>query len=147
MTRFGEGARFTLLLTAFVLFVLISSAGLGPVTRLGPVVVAVPTLAIILFQLFRDRRSEHPPGGQPPSAGRERSGLLWIVLLLAMLLPLGFLVAMPVYTLLFLRVRGRESWPRSLIIAGAVGAAVYGLSVLTSKPELIEAPLWNWLVR
>jgi len=56
-----ERARLTLLLAAFVLLVLISAARLGPVTRLAPLVVAVPTLAIILYQLRRDSLPEPPP--------------------------------------------------------------------------------------
>ncbi len=146
MMRFAGGARFTLLLTAFVLFVLISALGLGPVTRLVPIVVAAPTLAIMSYQLRQDQVKQDARDDRAAPSGRERAGFLWILLFPAMLPPLGFLTAIPVHTLLFLRIRGGESWPRAVVGAATTAVAIYSLSLLTSRPELIEVPIWNWLV-
>ena len=141
-----ERAALTGVLAGFVLLLLISAAGLGPVTRLVPIVVAVPTLAILSYQLRQDLLGQPPTGAEAASSGSARPAFLWILVLPPMLLVLGFLLGIPFHTLLFLRVRGREPWFRSVLMAAGSGVVMYTLSLLTARPELAEVPIWNWLV-
>lgn len=78
---------------------------------------------------------------------RERGIFLWLLLLFALLYLLGFLIALPFYTLLYLKRRSGESWLQSVIVAAAMGCLVYALSVLDPGSRLHEGELLEWLRR
>lgn len=59
----------------------------------------------------------------------ELNALLWVVLLLALIFVLGFLVTIPLYQFLYMRVRSREPWLTSIILSLASWAILYFLFV------------------
>lgn len=59
----------------------------------------------------------------------EVNVFLWLALLMAMLYLLGFLVTIPLYLLLYLKVRSREGWPLSVIVSLVSWATLYFLFV------------------
>lgn len=59
----------------------------------------------------------------------ELNALLWVVLLLALIFVLGFLVTIPLYLFLYMRVRSREPWLTSIILSLASWAILYFLFV------------------
>jgi hypothetical protein len=173
MIRFPERAIFTLALLAFVSFMFCFATGLGAVARLVPIAVAVPTLALLIFQLAVDllpglesryRRFEtvdllgvesirkRVPELNPSTAEnmkehspKEWGLFLWVLLAPGLMLLLGLLVALPLYVFLYLRYRSRESLALSLSLAGGTGFVLYGIFALTLRIRLFEGHLRLWL--
>jgi len=176
MIKFRERAIFTLALLAFVGFISYFTASLGPVARLVPMAVAVPTLALLIFQLALDllpglerrygrfekvdllgvesfRKRVPVPNLSAAEDMKEQSkqnpkewGLfLWVLLAPGLMYLLGLLVALPLYVLLYLRCRSRESLALSLSLACGTGLTLYGIFALTLRIRLFEGHLWLWL--
>ncbi len=174
MIRFSEKAVLTLLLFAFAALVLYLTLELSRVARLVPLSVAIPTVGLLLLQLLLDlvpglsRRYggfKHmklyriewvrekirtsfiaDPGvpAQEPQAAKV-SMFAWLIMMLSLVYLLGFLIAMPLYTLLYLRRRSGEGWLLSLAVAGATWSLPYGVFHLALRTRLHEGQLWAWL--
>jgi hypothetical protein len=69
----------------------------------------------------------------------------WLLLLPALILLLGVLVATPAFTLLYLRVGARERWLLSLGMAAVIGSLPYGLFRILLSVPLYKGQLWAWL--
>jgi hypothetical protein len=121
-------------------------------TRMFPLAVAFPMLALGLYQTARDLRSSGPDGtaragppGEPmPTDGLPISGaganraIAWFVGFVAAVLALGFPLAIPLYTFLFLWFVSRER----LIVAGGLAAAAWGAFELLFV-RLLHLPLFS----
>ena len=146
----------TVLITAFILVLVVASFQLKPDARVWPQVVGFPLLALLGLALV----SEFSPrleamfevswegaaleeGMEEGESRTTRKMLLsdvpWRIvltvfgsLLLAAIgvLWLGFLVAVPLYILLFLRLFGGASWRGSAILAIATTLSLFALSRL-----------------
>ena len=66
--------------------------------------------------------------------------LAWLGLLIGMIYILGFLVAIPLYLVVFLKAND-TGWVTSVIIAGVVTGIIYGMFQV-----LLERQLWRGLV-
>jgi hypothetical protein len=127
------------------------STGLGSLARKVPVAVALPTLALLLYQLHLDWKvgSGRPdPAGAPggtPSRARERI-LVTIILLLALFIYfLGFSVAIPLFVFVYAkRVEGQKSLPAAGIAmaTGIVLTVVFGVFL---DVMLYRGQLYQWL--
>lgn len=67
-------------------------------------------------------------GGEAHSYS-ELNALLWVVLLLALLFVLGFMVTIPLYLFLYMKVRSQEPWLTSAMVSLASWAILYFLFV------------------
>lgn len=115
---------FAATMSAMSLVLLVETLRLDPVARRIPLFVVVPLLILSLLQLVvpapeAERTSE--PKSQPSST----QALLWVTSFPLALLLAGMHLGPALFVLLFLRVRGRESWFVSL-----TGAALAGLTVV-----------------
>jgi hypothetical protein len=129
----------TILAATAVLFVsvlLFVSFTLSPVSRGVPLAVAVPTLVLALATLVLDLRSPAPPEKQAGSG--EARLMLWMLLLPAMAWSFGMLVALPAYTMVYLRVRSRESWRGALLAAAGLWAVLYTAGTLLLRTRLLD---------
>jgi hypothetical protein len=121
-------------------------------TRMFPLVVAFPMLALGLYQTARDLRSSGPgeaarpgPPGEPmptnglpiPEEGANRA-IAWFVGFVVAVLALGFPLAIPLYTFLFLWVVSRE---RRIVAAGLAAAAWGAFELLFVR--LLHLPLFT----
>ena len=83
---------------------------------------------------------EGPSRDRPDSsddAGRrvERQALIWLALAIAAVLTLGMLAGLPLYLLLYLRLRARQRWIVALGVAGGLLLVMYaGLDLLLRIP-------------
>jgi hypothetical protein len=164
---------FTLLLLACVGVSLYMTLRLGRVARMVPLAVAVPTFLLLALQLFMDLlpglaqtygRLENKDLfgvqglreqiGNPVEVAedktlqsrRERKSFLWLLLMLALVYLLGLLIALPLYTLLYLK-SGSEKWLTAIVSALAIFGLIYGISVLDLGTQLYKGLLWDWLNR
>jgi hypothetical protein len=92
-----------------------------------------------------DQANSANAGNDASSGRRELDLFSWVLLLVTMIYLLGFLVALPVYLLLYLRWRSGESWALSISVAVGMGSVLYGVFILTLRLRLDEGHLWRWL--
>ncbi len=108
--------------------------GWGQKSALFPLVIGIPTLILALIQVAIDIRGRppraKPPGGGldvPPEVLRRRTQviLLAIVGFVVASWLLGFTLAVPLVTLLYLKFGAGERWPISLALTVAAGLSFY----------------------
>ncbi len=167
----GTGERALLILaTMFVAVILYQTAHLGPVARLVPLTIAVPTLMLLVLQLLRDlspalgrladQRGLRPVLTRPrarltqrPSAdltgeagsGSPRQILAWMAILVALVYLVGLIVASPIFLMSYLRWVARTRWSRAVIVAVVVGLVPYVLSPMVPILSLQDGLLWRWI--
>jgi hypothetical protein len=164
-------AAFTFLLVGFAGVIFYLTFGLGRLAAMVPFAVVVPTLALLLFQLIMDllpRLAKTYGGleqkdlfsveslrekvsqqiedaeGKAPQPDREGRAFLWLLAMLALIYLLGFLIALPLYTLLYLK-RRSERWLIAVPVAVGIACLIYGMSILDLGARLYEGLLWQWL--
>jgi hypothetical protein len=170
--RIHEAVLINIVLLAVVTLITVLTLQLGPVARLVPILVAIPTLGFLLFQLALDlmpglsRRFRFLEKKDPfnveslneESLTRSRSRpvdrttpaktatvVLWVLLMFPLTYLLGFSVALPLYTLLYLRLRSKESWLLSASIALGMLVFVRGALVHLFGIQLYKGELWSLL--
>ena len=133
-------------LTAVTAVLLIASLTLHTTAAIVPLVVAVPTVLILIEQLVREvRRPEIAAGASLPR--RERVTLGWMLGLLALIWAIGIVIALPLYLLLYLRVQSRERWTVAITMAAVTWCVLFaGLGLLLGVQPPAGA-VWNWLSR
>jgi hypothetical protein len=108
-------------------------------TALFPLVISIPlfclaaaeTVAIVLsgprFGMTKD--FQRPPAEVPGTLAASRSFIAigWILGFFAAILLFGFLVAVPVFLLAYLRLQAKEGWILSIVFTAIVWGAFWGL--------------------
>jgi hypothetical protein len=168
---FNQRACLTFLLFAFVAVILYLTLGLGPVARMVPLAVVIPTLLLLLFQLMMDmlphlaqkysrleskdlfhveglRKKASKPikdiEGDTLERNNERKVFFWLLAMLIVIYLLGLLLALPLYTLFYLK-RRSENWLVAILVAVGIGCLVYAVSTLNLGTDLYKGLLWVWL--
>jgi len=76
---------------------------------------------------------------------RELGMVLWVLMMLVFTYILGLLIAIPLYTFLYLKVRSGEGWFISLTMTAGVWGVLYGGFILILSVSLFEGHLWRWI--
>jgi hypothetical protein len=161
----------TLALLALAGVMFYGTAQLSPVARLVPLTVLVATVALLLAELLLDlspgfvrrhssletkdvfgiegmrtkARERAAPSG-PSLGGQEVNLCMWLFGLLGLIYLLGLLIALPLFTLLYLRQRSGEGWRLSIAVATAMFAVLFGVLVGLGQTPLSDGWLWTTLV-
>ena len=151
---------FTLIMLAILAGMVLVAAQYPPDSRFMPWVVGIPAIVLCLLQLGVDLRAARRSGRAQPQAGVEdsdppgtlrREAAMWgfFLGLVAGILLLGFLVAVPLFILLFLRIWARASWPLTLGLVGAACVLLYlvfvqGLNVALHQGFATQYLLDRW---
>jgi hypothetical protein len=151
------GLPITFVLTAVTGWALLQTLALSATSRLAPLCVVVPTLALLLVKLVRDvARSADSPGlgdssganGSPLSRTdrrvrrpREARLACWGAALLVMVYLAGLPATIPLFLFACLHVEADLSWARSGAVA--LGAAV-GFHLLFARLLAIPLPPGLW---
>ena len=141
----------------FILFLLFLTAAMAVMSlefsfksRLLPFSSAVIAAAMLLFLLllsFRPKLAEWYARHEKEALTevteftqeekrKELSIFAWFLGGVALVFLAGFLVAIPLFLFLFLRLHARESWLLSLVLPLCVGAVVYGAFVFILRVPL-----------
>ena len=163
--KLNDRTLFTFGVFVVVLAFLVLSLNYQPRARLVPLIIAVPTLLLTLFQLSIDmipavsRRfsffqeydlfgidagraaEESRPAGNV--FRRELSFASWLLLLMALIYFLGYLVTIPLFLILFMRFRSSESWRMTLSITAVTWAFVYVVFIVIMGAPLHEGVVWK----
>lgn len=144
LDRIAVGAA--LMVVAGVAAVL--SAGLSPRARLVPLGVSLVTLALLAVEIGASLRSGPAGETAEPGAAREpgeRAMLAWLAVLIGLVLTAGMPAGLPAYVLLYLRLRGAQSWWFAAGVALALWIVLsWGLQ-MTLGVRLYRGWLGNWI--
>ena len=151
---------FTLVMLAILAGMVLVAAQYPPDSRFMPWVVGIPAIALCLLQLGMDLRAGRRSGRAEPQAGAgeidppgtlRREAAMWgfFLGLVAGIVLFGFLAAVPVFVLLFLRTWARASWPLALGLVAAASAVLYlvfvqGLNVALHQGFVTQYVLDRW---
>jgi hypothetical protein len=69
---------------------------------------------------------------------------MWLAIMFGLIYLLGLLPSAPVYSFLYLKVRGRTNWSLSAGIAAGIWLLSYVLLVLLSNSAPYRGKLWIW---
>jgi hypothetical protein len=155
-----------LILLIFVAAVVLAAFSYPPRARLVPLVIGLPTLAMLIYALigeqflprlisrFEVSIADFTPGGtngipeekiRKPVDGkaiglaeekaapagaewkRTASILGWMVAFIAAIIFLGYLVSIPLFSLVFLKFQARASWLVAFLFTGTLFAFIYAL--------------------
>lgn len=126
-----------LLYLIIVLFIVVESLRIGGDGSLVPLVIGIPTSAMALagiagcfFPALQRRFGMHGSSsedGPGQAAPWSRAGVIiaWLAAFFLLILLVGFYLAIPVYTLAFLKIQGKVSWPKAVVTAAALWAVIY----------------------
>ena len=121
MTSTSERSLISAVLFVLVALAAASALALGPASRRMPLLVALPTLALLAADWWRLR-------GVDPHAADRRHGeaalLTWLAGLMAATWGLGVLVGPPLFLAAYLRLRSRQRWRVVALLAGGLWLAV-----------------------
>jgi hypothetical protein len=124
MTASREPMIVAAALAALVALAIVSTPSLGPVARRMPLVVACPTLVLLVAELVRLRRSGRARG-EPAAAAGERRVFAWLGGLLMLVLALGMTVGVPVFLVASVRWLFNDRWRTALAMAVLMGVVLF----------------------
>lgn len=138
--RWAWDLAFALLLTLVFAYATVTALALPEGAKLFPLAIALPSLilAVLLaaISLWRRGRTVAPatpdPEEEPTLAPEERLRRTavtsaWFLGIFAAVYLLGFLVAIPVTAIAYLRFAARESWVASVAVAALCWSVVFGI--------------------
>ena len=139
--RSKESLYFILLLMVFILTIVIMSFGYDPKTRLMPLLVGIPTLGLLIFQivvqfnprlqrffeidLFHSSNLKKSKARKPEEKGSLIFHFSIIFLYFILIFLLGFTIGTPLYLCIFLKTYGNQPWLKSIITSGIAGGVLY----------------------
>jgi hypothetical protein len=138
-TRWTWDLTFALLLVAVFAYATVTAVSYPEGAKLFPLAIAIPSLVLAVVLAIISLRSRgtivapRPPDpGEEAIAPEERMRrtatiALWILGVFVAVYLLGFLVAIPVSAIAYLRFAARESWATSVAVAGVCWALVFGV--------------------
>lgn len=162
---------FNLFLIAFFSAVIIASYQYNVKARLMPLVIAFPCLAMLVYQLLADLRGKKDQDvsiedemflktmekvhqdvieekKEKKTDREETIGLLksaaWIMAFCLMVYLCGFLITIPVYTVIFMRYSD-DGWMLSLSVALGLWATVYISFTVLAKISLYDGLIFRLL--
>ncbi|MFQ5851855.1 MAG: tripartite tricarboxylate transporter permease [Candidatus Binatia bacterium] len=146
---------FSLLVVVLFIWALWEARDWGIRSRMFPWAIGFPGLALALMQLDLDitgifrKGIKGPPKEADPEAAlvvRRTAGISgWILGFFAAIWLLGFSIAVPVATFLYLKVGAAEKWPISVALTGFAWLCFYGLFDYFLHVPFPEGLLLSWL--
>ncbi len=122
----------------------IMATGYNRKARTMPLVVGVPGLALAAAHVLRgtilrprvkevkegiaEKAEDSPENGNVAENKKTLAAIGWMVLLICMIWLIGFTIALPLYTLVFMKSR-KESWLTSIMVSAVGLGVIYFLFV------------------
>ena len=140
----------TLILVIFVVLVVNGSLELSRAAMVFPWALGALGAVLLLWEIVKEVRGTR----KGASAGAQDAGstqllthlprIGWLLAILPMLYLLGFLVTIPLHTLLTLKFNG-EKWLLSIVISAVVGAFFYFVFALGVRVPFYESLLFLYI--
>jgi uncharacterized membrane protein YedE/YeeE len=145
MTESRQRVALTAGLGALVATVAASATTLGPAARRMPLVVAVPTLALLLFELTRQVRAAPRASDSETARRAEAVSFAWLVALVAGVWLLGMQAGLPLFLVTYLRTRSHESWTTAIGMAAGVWAVLFGVLDRVLGIQMHAGAIGSWI--
>ena len=87
--------------------------------------------------------SSTAPDGDAARASGPVRACLWVAAFVALVAAIGFVAAIPVYTLVFMRLQGRLPWRRCAISAGVITAVTWIVFEQLLRYKVFEGALFG----
>jgi putative tricarboxylic transport membrane protein len=139
-TRWAWDLAFALVLTGVFAYATVTALVLPEGAKLFPLAIAIPSLVLAILLAVISLRARgttvapRPPGpvedaALAPKERTRRTGEIaaWFLGIFAAVYLLGFLVAIPVSAIAYLRVAARENWVASIAVAALCWSVVFGV--------------------
>jgi hypothetical protein len=120
-------------------FAAISAIGWPLKTQLFPLVISIPLFCLAAAEVAclwfsgsrfsRTKDFQHPPSDVPSSVAVPRTlrAAGWILAFFFAIGLVGFMIAVPLFVFLYLKLESRESWLFSIVFSAVLWGAFYGL--------------------
>ena len=133
------GTIFTALMGIFVMLVMVTGAvNYSFETMLFPYIIGVPVLVFCVIQFVREITvgRESLEGGETKNDKKNYLiGSAWIVGFILAIYLLGYLLAIPLFLLVYLKLHG-DSWLFSVIVTAVFTGTIWGLFAMGLKVPL-----------
>jgi putative tricarboxylic transport membrane protein len=125
-----------------------------PKAALFPLVIGIPLFCLAAAEALWTLFGSAPASGEAKdfqlSIGKDtaRRTLVvtgWILGFFAAIVLAGFLIAVPLFVFLFLKLQGRESWVLTIVMTAAIWGVFYGLFELLLHLPFPTGWLFTWL--
>jgi hypothetical protein len=119
--RLSGAAAFSLALAALAAYAVYAALAWPLKAALFPLTMGIPLLVLATVQIVLDLRE--PPAAAPADARRRAFTVFaWMAAFIALVLLLGFPIAVPVFVFSYLAMESRERWFVSALAAAAAWA-------------------------
>jgi len=123
--RVSGAALFSAGLAAAAAYAVLTALRWPSKAALFPLVMGIPLLVLAVAQMVIDLRAP-ARREDAPGAGRAAMVVLaWMAAFIALVLLLGFPLAVPLFIFGYLTIAGRESWLLSLVLSAIAWGAFY----------------------
>lgn len=154
--RFNGAVIFNIFLVLVFAAVIIVSLGYSYRARLTPLVIGIPGLLVTVITLFFELKKsiiKHDPSDEEQSAAaleksknkekvrKEIIALSWLAGLFILIYVVGFIIAIPIYLFLYLKVKSDEKLVFSSLFSLITWGALYVFFVL-----ILHIPLYPGII-
>lgn len=154
--RFRKESLFTLLLILVSTWAVWESRNWIIQARLFPWAIGIPVFVLAVVQFGRElvqspeNQKGVEPGDEtplPPDVARRRTAAIfgWLTAFFLAIWLLGFTIAVPVLTFLYLKLASREKWPLTIALTVLAWGFLYGLFDVVLHLPLGDGQLLLWL--
>ena len=138
--RLSGAALFSAALAVAAAYAVYAALRWPPKAALFPLTMGIPLLVLALAQVLIDLRD--PPQAAPAAARRRSLAVFaWMAGFIALVLLVGFPVAVPVFVFCYLAIASREGW----VLSAALAAAAWGAFHLLFQ-RLLHFPFEDGLI-
>jgi len=158
---------FTMMIVVFALVMILGSFSYSAKARLVPILVGSAALIMCALLLLGEKyprvaswfdvsltdivskdsevASRFKTGGDGGSASTNKvlASFAWLIGLFIFIFLVGFLVAIPIYTFLYLKIAWRISWLKTLAVSIGIGGIIYGGFEVAMRADLFEGILFG----
>jgi hypothetical protein len=117
--RINRAALFSLALAAIAAYAVYTALKWPPKAALFPLTMGIPLLVLGVVQTLIDLRDAPPQ--EPAAVARRRTFVVfaWMASFIALVLLVGFPIAVPLFVFSYLAMQSREGWALSIGLAAA----------------------------
>ena len=109
---------------------------------LFPLAIGIPLFCLAAIEIAWTLAAKEPPEEPAPNPALPWA---WMIAFLALIVLLGFPIAVAVFMLVYLKVQAKEGWLFSIVLTAAVWGAFYGLFDMMLHLPFPAGWLLEWL--
>lgn len=139
------------IIATFVVLLINGSLEISTDAMLFPYILGAFGLALLAGQIVREARgarqaaSEEEPGRASFNLGAYLPGIAWLLAILPMIYLVGYLITVPLYMFLYLKLHG-ERWLLCIAVTLLVGLVLYFAFIVALGIPFYEGLLFSYIM-